>query len=127
MKFTIDTENPEIRAIFSLMIFETGPMGRLLRAGGHDIPRKIEAEQVAVFFWLLEIFEKHGRKWRVRADEQIRLIQNDVAPAEHPQKITAKDGLLWREGKIIPLPEADDIARRFGFQHAEEFVRHLVK
>src|ERR1044071_6762307 len=32
--------------------------------------------------------------------------------------ITAKDGLLWRNGKQIPLPEADEVARKHGFQHA---------
>lgn len=49
-------------------------------------------------------------------------------------EITAKDGLLWRNGKFIPLPEADDIARQYGQWHegrivpfawAEQLVRAL--
>lgn len=39
--------------------------------------------------------------------------------------VTAKDGLLWRHGKIIPLPEADRVARDHGYQNAEQLVRAL--
>lgn len=39
--------------------------------------------------------------------------------------ITAKDGLLWRHGVVIRLPEADDVARDNGYQHAEQMVRAL--
>lgn len=40
-------------------------------------------------------------------------------------EVTSKDGLLWRDGKAIDLPEADDVARFFGFTCAERLVRHL--
>ena len=46
--------------------------------------------------------------------------QSDKSP-----EITAKKGLLWRNGKVIPLPEADMIARSRGFQYAEQLVATL--
>lgn len=45
------------------------------------------------------------------------------------EKITSKDGLLYRgdnTGKnYIPLPEADRVARSYGFMYAEQLVKHL--
>jgi len=41
--------------------------------------------------------------------------------------ITTKDGLLYRNGKIIELPEADKVARDHGFLYAERFVKSLEK
>lgn len=43
----------------------------------------------------------------------------------HRDNVTARDGLLWRRGNYIPLPEADRIARQNGFGCAEQMVRHL--
>jgi len=40
-------------------------------------------------------------------------------------EVTSKDGLLWRNGAIIELPEADRVARQHGFDNAEQLVRHL--
>ncbi len=39
--------------------------------------------------------------------------------------ITAKDGLLWRDGAVIDLPEADSIAIAHGHMCAERMVRAL--
>lgn len=39
--------------------------------------------------------------------------------------ITARDGLLWMGRKMIPLPEADRVARQHGFMYAEQLVKHL--
>ena len=39
--------------------------------------------------------------------------------------ITVKDGLLWRNGEYIKLPEADIIARQRGFAYAEQLVNDL--
>lgn len=47
--------------------------------------------------------------------------------SEQRDGITAKDGLLWRNGKIIDLPEADAMARKHGFMYAEQLVKHLVE
>jgi len=41
--------------------------------------------------------------------------------------ITAKNGLLWRNGVVIPLPEADIVAAAYGFPCAERLVAHLSR
>jgi hypothetical protein len=40
-------------------------------------------------------------------------------------KIATKNGLLYRGGEMIPLPEADQVAREHGYVYAEQFVRAL--
>lgn len=40
-------------------------------------------------------------------------------------KITTANGLLYREGVMIPLPEADEVAVKHGHYCAERFVRAL--
>jgi len=42
-------------------------------------------------------------------------------------EITAKQGLLWRNGKVIDLPEADIVAAQHGYLCAERMVRALEK
>ncbi len=42
-------------------------------------------------------------------------------------QVIAKDGLLWRDGKVIPLPLADTVAREHGFLYAEQLVKSLEK
>ncbi len=41
-------------------------------------------------------------------------------------EITTKNGLLYRDGKMIGLPEADRVAREHGYSYAEQLVRALV-
>lgn len=41
-------------------------------------------------------------------------------------KITTKDGLLYRDGKVINLPEADWVALQHGHLYAERFVKALA-
>jgi hypothetical protein len=40
-------------------------------------------------------------------------------------EITAHDGLLWRGGESIPLPEADLVAQAQGYPYAEQLVEAL--
>ncbi|KKL22463.1 hypothetical protein LCGC14_2406770 [marine sediment metagenome] len=40
-------------------------------------------------------------------------------------EITTKNGLLYRDGQMIPVPEADWIAREHGYQYAEQLVKKL--
>jgi len=47
------------------------------------------------------------------------------APAPCSATVTARDGLLWCNGKMIPLPEADRVALQHGYQYAEQLVRAL--
>lgn len=48
-----------------------------------------------------------------------------VRPYHATSQITTANGLLYRDGRIINLPEADDVALRHGHQCAEQFVRAL--
>lgn len=115
---TIDTDDPEIRWILSRMIFTTGPIAHIFQAAGQPIPHKAEEEQVAVFIWMIQKYQEHGKDWKERGDEELRALRDSV-------KITTSEGLLWQGGKVIPLPAADEIARRHGHQSAEAFVRAL--
>ena len=39
--------------------------------------------------------------------------------------VTAKEGVLWRNGKVIDVVAADRLAVKCGLQCAEQLVRHL--
>ena len=41
--------------------------------------------------------------------------------------LTTKNGLLYRNGKVVLLPEADYLARAHGCIYAEHMVRILEK
>jgi hypothetical protein len=41
-------------------------------------------------------------------------------------KITTKNGLLYRDGRLITLPEADRLARANGYSYAESLVNALL-
>lgn len=41
------------------------------------------------------------------------------------RRITAAKGLLWRDGLVVPLPEADRIAEAHGYTCAEQLVRYM--
>jgi hypothetical protein len=42
-----------------------------------------------------------------------------------PENITTKNGLLYKDDRMIPLPEADIVAHEYGFMWAERMVKHL--
>jgi hypothetical protein len=54
-----------------------------------------------------------------------KLIEQEKKTHLGKPVITAKNGLLYRYGKVIDLPEADQIAREYGYQYAEQFVKAL--
>lgn len=43
------------------------------------------------------------------------------------ESVTAKDGLLWHNGEVVPLPMADKVSWVAGFFCAEQLVRALNK
>lgn len=43
----------------------------------------------------------------------------------NPPPITTANGLLYRNGEVVHLPEADAVAARHGHRSAEAMVRHL--
>lgn len=40
-------------------------------------------------------------------------------------QITTKDGLLYINDQMIPLPEADTVARNHGYQYVEQLIEAL--
>jgi hypothetical protein len=52
----------------------------------------------------------------------------NISEAIEKIRITTKnDGLLYRDGVVIHLPEADNVAFAYGFSCAERFVRALER
>jgi len=42
-------------------------------------------------------------------------------------EVTTKNGLLWRYGEKITLPEADKVAKEHGYEYVEDMVKALEK
>lgn len=40
-----------------------------------------------------------------------------------PANITTQDGLLYKDGRLVRLPEADYVAHEYGFNDAESMVK----
>lgn len=59
-----------------------------------------------------------GKLVKVKIETIVTVVEDEI---------TTADGLLYRNGKIIGLPEADRVAREHGCNYAEEFVRELEK
>ena len=38
---------------------------------------------------------------------------------------TTEGGLLYEDGRLVPLPAADHIANDYGFMYVEQFVKAL--
>lgn len=59
--------------------FTCAAHAQLFRLDGQAIPYKAEAEQAAVIYWLLCVYEEHGDKWREVAgsklDEMIKRVK----------------------------------------------------
>ncbi len=43
-----------------------------------------------------------------------------------PSNLYTKHGLIYRDYKVIPVPEADHVAHEYGFENAERLVQALV-
>ena len=75
---------PEIRDVLGLMVFRTGPLAHLFRAGGAEIPKRIEDEQAFILFRFLHLALTHGADWKNVADEDVgaALARSKAALAE---------------------------------------------
>ncbi len=60
------------RDILGTMCFQCISIATALRAMGHDIPTKAEAEQAAVIHWKLNLYLAHGDKWREAGSQQLK-------------------------------------------------------
>lgn len=76
-----EVPTPAITEVLSMMPWETQPIAVALRAAGHDIPKKCEAEQAAAMFWALRFAVEHGEGWRRAAMAEIlRLAETAGRP-----------------------------------------------
>lgn len=69
------TLTDELREVFGLMNFKTGPMAHAFRdAGRAEIRNKCEEEQAIVLDWLIRLVLEHGTGWRRIADETLQEV-----------------------------------------------------
>ena len=64
--------NEEVEFILGRPNFFLGPYAHRLRALGHDIPKKSEAEQAYTIYLMLELYVNFGDGWR---DEFFKMMQ----------------------------------------------------
>ncbi|CAG2144527.1 hypothetical protein LMG31506_03025 [Cupriavidus yeoncheonensis] len=67
---------PALREVLSLMVWKSGQIAHVLRAGGADIPKKAEAEQAHVLHWLIQLALEHGVHWWEHAYASLKEIQD---------------------------------------------------
>ncbi|QGJ74205.1 hypothetical protein [Sinorhizobium meliloti] len=65
--------------VLSLMMWNTGPIAHVLRAGGAAIPTKGEIEQAHVLHWLTLLVLEHGPAWREKGEERLKEIRAAIA------------------------------------------------
>lgn len=73
-----ETMDDDLQDVLSVMVWQSGKICKILRAGGQEIPRKTEAEQAHVLFWLIHLYLKHGKDWHARSVDQIQAIIDKV-------------------------------------------------
>ena len=61
--------NEQIEFILGRPNFWCGAIAHKLVKLGHKIPTKAEAEQAAVIYWMLDLYEKHGDGWREEGEK----------------------------------------------------------
>lgn len=61
--------NDETEWILGRPNFWCSGIARILREKGQAIPKKAEAEQAAVIYWMLELYDKHGSNWKEAGEE----------------------------------------------------------
>ena len=60
----------EVEWILGRPCFACGSIADKLRGMGQKIRPSAEAEQSAVLYWMLCLYEKHGKDWREIAEEE---------------------------------------------------------
>ncbi|MFW7204172.1 hypothetical protein ACMGF7_24490 [Serratia sp. BNK-17] len=64
----------ELAGILGRPNFQCCHLAAAMRAGGHEIPRKAEAEQAAVIYFMLGHYLAHGEKWSEKAEEELQQL-----------------------------------------------------
>ncbi len=73
-----DALDDDLIEILGMPNFSCGPCADVLRASGSNIPRRAEAEQAHMIFYLLGRYAKYGSAWRANAETE---LQDMVAKA----------------------------------------------
>ena len=73
-KLSIDPKDPEILVILSTMCFRACPIAEVFRKGGYPIPTHAEEEQAHIIAWYLAMYQRHGKEWRVQANQELKAI-----------------------------------------------------
>jgi hypothetical protein len=73
--------NDDLSEILGRMCFTCIRIAELFRISGQNIPRKAEAEQAAVIYFLLRAYQRHGKDWSTHADAEMRAMA-DAARAQ---------------------------------------------
>lgn len=79
-----DEVTPAVHEVLMKMNFMTGPIAHCLRAGGENIPHKIEEEQAFVLHWLIKLALDYPDDWRDRAGKRIEEIRDRVVGEVSP-------------------------------------------
>lgn len=74
-------DSPEATEALSFLSFNTGPIAHLFRAAGHDIPRKIEAEQAFVLRWMLKLVHQHKAAWKSEGEKILGPMRKPIDAA----------------------------------------------
>jgi hypothetical protein len=64
----------EVKWILGRPNFLCADIARCLRMSGQEIEMKSEAEQAAVIYWMLEMYETHGKNWRNAVEEFLQQV-----------------------------------------------------
>lgn len=75
--------NDDTRWIMGRPNFWCASFAPALRRMGHEIARKAEDEQAVVIWWMLNLYQNHGDKWREVAD---RLLKEASAKSAETQE-----------------------------------------
>jgi hypothetical protein len=70
--------NEDIKEILGKPNFTCINIATILRSSGEDIKEKSEDEQACVIYFLLEMYEKHGKDWREKGNEHLKKLANDA-------------------------------------------------
>jgi hypothetical protein len=69
---------PALRDVLGLMLWQTTPVAHALRAAGHTIDRKAEAEQAHALHWLLGFALTDGVDWHKTAAVALRQLTDGI-------------------------------------------------
>ena len=66
--------NDDTKEILGKPNFTCINIATILRSSGEDIKEKAEDEQAHVIYFLLKMYEKHGKDWRVKGNEHLKKL-----------------------------------------------------